>query len=426
MLSSKWVLSTSIGLLLLATVGVVFYQIYKSYWPQQLTIAAGDPGGDTHNFAEALRTVLAAERPPISLKIVSEKESMDAATMVQEGEANLGVIQLDKKSYSEIRLVVLLYPELFYLVVHRDSDIQSAADLIGKVIATKTDDKQALLDVLGYYGISEGQVTLLEISSDEMETAFVNREVDAVFRWSEPTTDRVKTLARQGQGRLLPLDQYEAMRLTFPYLAEYVLPRGLYQAGNPVVPAGNLKTVGSYKALVANANLDRGTVRAITQAIFEHQNTLVADFPLAVYMRSPLTTQMVGPYVHRGAQDYYDKDKPTFFQKYESEISLLFSAGPILASVLLALWAKMRNKQQNRAKQHIQAVHNALVRLTETQNGQSTEVVEQRLVKILAQFTKDLNDGNINAEDAQTFSLIWDRAMAMARDSKKLVNLSVH
>jgi hypothetical protein len=152
----------------------------------------------------------------------------------------------------------------------------------------------------------------------------------------------------------------------------------------------------------------------------------VAEFALAVYLRSPTTTQMVGPYIHRGAQMYYEKDKPTFFQRYESEISFLFSAGPILASVLFALWAKMRSKQQNRAKLHIQAVHNALVRLAESKNGQDTEVVEQRLIKILAQFTKDLNDGNINSDDAQTFSFIWDKAMAMARDRKNLVNLSVH
>lgn len=420
MLSSKWVLSTLIGLLLLATVGVVFYQIYKSYWPQQLTIAAGS---DDKAFAESLANILKELNPPIDLEVVYVP-SADIPASVQKEQTDLAILQLDGTNLPQARVVTLIYPELFFLVVPKESDIQSPADLAGKVVATR--EEKAFEIILNYYGISRDQLEIRNLTSDEAEIAFANREVDATFRWSEPNSERVRYLVHEGQGRVIPFDQYESMRLTTPYLAEYTLPRGINQAGNPVMPASNLKMVGSYKALVANADVDRATVRAITQAIFEHQNTLVADFPLAVYMRSPLTTQMVGPYVHRGAQDYYDKDKPTFFQKYESEISFLFSAGPILASVLLALWAKMRSKQQNRAKQHIQAVHNALVRLTETQNGQSTEVVEQRLVKILAQFTKDLNDGNINAEDAQTFSLIWDRAMAMARDRKKLVNLSVH
>jgi TRAP-type uncharacterized transport system substrate-binding protein len=419
MLRSKWVLGTLIGLLLLATLGFIFLQVYKSYWPQRFTIAAG---GDDTSFAESLSGVLERMDPPIHLEVVHLSSEEIPAAMESE-QIDLAVMQLDGSSITQTRVVTLLYPELFFLVVPKESDIQSPADLTGKVVATR--EEEAFDIVLNYYGIPKERVEIRNLSSDEAFVAFVNREVDATFRWSEPNSDRVKDLVKDGQGRVIPFDQFESMRLTTPYLIEYVLPRGVNQAGNPVMPPSNIKMVGSYKALVANAKVSRAAIQIITQAIFEHQNTLVANFPLAVYMRSPMTTQMVGPYVHPGAQAYYDKDKPTFFQRYESEISFLFSAGPILASVLLALWAKMRSRQQSQAKQHIQAVHNAIVRLTETQNGQSTDVVEQRLVKILAQFTKDLNDGNINAEDAQTFSLIWDRAMAMARDRKKLVNLPV-
>jgi TRAP-type uncharacterized transport system substrate-binding protein len=421
MLRSKSVLGALIGLLVLAAVGFVFYQLYKSYWPQRLTIAVGT---DDESFAAPLAEILEGVNPPIHLTVV-KTPSEDVPAVVQSGEADLGVIQLDEKSFSQLRVVVLIYPELFFLVVHRDSDIQSPADLVGKVVTTREELVESLKIILKYYDISD-KVEIRTLISDDAHLAFVNGEVDAVFRWSEPNSERVKKLVQEGQGRLIPFDQFDSMRLTTPYLAEYILPRGVSQAGNPVVPSSDLKTVGSYKALVANIKVNPTMVRTVTQAIFEHQNTLVADFPLAVYMRSPMETQMVGPYIHPGAQAYYDKDKPTFFQKYESEMSVVFSAGPILASVLLALWAKIRSRQQSRARQHIQAVHNAIVRLTETQNGQSAEGIEQRLVKILAQFTKDLNDGNINADDAQTFSLIWDKAIAMARDRKKLVNLSVH
>jgi len=333
-------------------------------------------------------------------------------------------MQLDKNSYPQIRLVVLIYPELFFLVVHRDSGIQSAADLAGKVVAVDEDEKDELIDILMYYGVSKDQVEIKEISSNDTHTAFVNRQIDAAFRWSEPTTDRVSDLVQEGKGRLVPFDQFESMRLTTPYLAEYTLPRGLYQADNPVVPAGNLRTIGSYKALVANANVDRAIIRAITQALFEHQNTLVADFPLAVYLRSPTTTQMVGPYVHDGAQAYYDKDKPTFFQQYANEISFLLAAAPILASIFLAAWAKVQRKYQTRAKWHIQAVQNALMRLTEARDAQNAEVVEQRLLKVLAQFTKDLNEGNVDSEDAQTFSLVWDKAITMTRDRMRYASSS--
>ena len=102
----------------------------------------------------------------------------------------------------------------------------------------------------------------------------------------------------------------------------------------------------------------------------------------------------------------------------------MFAAAPILASIFLAAWAKVQRKYQTRAKWHIQAVQNALMRLTEARDAQNAEVVEQRLLKVLAQFTKDLNEGNVDSEDAQTFSLVWDKAITMTRDRMRYASSS--
>lgn len=414
MLRSKSVMGTLIVLFVLIAFSLGIYQIYKIKGVHTLTIAAGEKGGDTYQFAETLAQIVNEAEVKIKLDLVETLEATDTAHMVQSGEADLGILQLDRESWSEIRLVVLIYPEVFHLIVRRDSGIQSPADLIGKVVAT---NEEIFPDILEYYSLRPDMVKVLPLSGDDALKAFVNREVDAVFRWSEPGTPRVVKLVQEGQGRLVPFDQFESMRLiNAPYIVEYTLPRGLYQAGNPVVPAADLKTVGSYKALVANSKVDPAFIRTITRILFEHQNTLVTEFPLAIYLRSPTTTQMVGPSVHPGALAYYDKDKPTFFQQYAAEISVALAIAPILASVVVTIWAWIQNKQQTRAKLHIQAVQNALVRLSEARDLQSAEVVEQRLLKILAQFTKDLNEGNINSEDAQTFSLVWDKAMTTSRN----------
>ena len=421
MLRSKLALGIVIGLLILVAISLGIYQLDNLQGKHKLIIAAGEKDGDTYQFAENLANIVEEVEPTIDIELKETSESIDTAKMVQSGEAALGILQVDKESWSRIQLVALIYPEVFHLVVRRDSDIQTPADLIGKRVATNEEIFDA---VLQYYGISPDALKVVSISGDEALTAFVNGEVDAVFRWSEPGTNRVKDLVQHGQGRLVPFDQFDSMRLTIPYLAEHILPRGIYQAGNPPVPNMDLRTVGSYKALVANARVKPAFIQTITRILFEHQNTLVANFPLSVYLRSPTTTQMVGPSVHRGARAYYDKDKPTVFQQYANEISILFTAGPILASIALALWAKVQSRHQTRAKQHIQAVQNALIRLSEARDSQNVEFVEQRLLKILAQFTKDLNEGNIGSEDAQTFSLVWDKAITMTRDRMMLANSS--
>lgn len=424
MLNSKTLARIGGGLFLLGIVVIGLYLFYDRQRVQEVRFAAGKRTSQEYALAEQLAQILTETGVHVRLIPVETDGGEANMALLKAGQVDLATGQLDATTGLEPRMVALLWPEVFELVVHEDSSIQSVRDLQGKTVAIGSEEGSVhafLLDVLRFGGLSTDTVKLAYLPFEEAYPAFVEHKVDAVFRCAEPNSSKVTQLLKGGPGRLLPFDQFEAMRLQLPYLFAMTLPPGIYEGGSPGLPSAPVPTVGSYKALFAHARLSPAVVQAVTRALFEHRNALTLADPLLTYLKPASEVDVLAPPVHPGAQAYFDRDQPNFLERYQTEISFALTVVPLGFAALMSLRSRLQAKQKIRQHEHRRAVLEALAQLAQTDNLDSLRQIENRLLIVLTQFEQDLNEGQLNAEEAASFSLIWDKTLALVRYRAELM-----
>lgn len=405
------------GIIVAALLGAFF--IYNQLRVRDVVIATNEEGSQSYDYAVALAEVIRETDPRINLVILQTLGSNEGINLIQSGKADLTIAQADAPTGSNVRTVALLYPQIYHLVVRSDSSIQTPADLLGKRVATPAvggGSHSSFLHVMDYYGFTEDDVTIVPIDDrDVMNAALLDGEVDAVFRATTLDSSSLHALIDTGRVRLVPFDQYDAMKLTAPALAQYVIPRGTYRAADPIIPESDLTVIGVPTALYSSAGLDKSLVRSITQILFEHQNQLAALNNLGVYLATPLESKTVLPSIHVGALAYYDREKPGFFERYYNELTILATFFPLAASVYFALRARLATLQRNRAYRYNLQIAALLAAMMSSPSAARAKQTELKLLEILEDVLNDMNEGEIDISDLQAFSFVWDKAMEAVR-----------
>lgn len=405
------------GVVVALLLGAFF--IYNQVRVRDVVIATNEEGSQSYDYAVALAKVIRETDPRINLVVLQTLGSSDGVNLIQSGKADLTIAQADVPIGSDVRTVALLYPQIYHLVVRSDSSIQTPADLRGKRVATPAvggGSHSSFLKVLDYYGFEEGDVTVVPIDDrDVMNASLLDGEVDAIFRATTLDSSSLHALIDTGRVRLVPFDQFDAMKLTAPSLAQYIIPRGTYRAADPVIPEADLTAVGVPTVLYSSAGLDKSMVRSITQILFEHQNQLTALNNLGVYLATPLESKTVLPSIHVGALAYYDREKPSFFERYYNELTVLATFFPLAASAYFALRARLATLQRNRAYRYNLQIAALLAAMMSSPSATRAKQTELKLLEILEDVLNDMNEGEIDISDLQAFSFVWDKAMEAVR-----------
>ncbi|MBN8582319.1 MAG: TAXI family TRAP transporter solute-binding subunit [Anaerolineae bacterium] len=415
MLKSRTFLYLVIGLsaVLALVVGGLF--LYDTYRIRTVVIATNEEGSQSYIIMDALAKSVRRADDRVSIKIIQTNGSAEIMELLRTGKADFGTAQLDAELNDQIQTVALLYPQVFHMVVKADSDIRTPADLKGKKIATTSQNGgsyQSAFELLGYYGVDDDEVEVIPFEDGDLrDAAFLNGDVDAMFRANTIGSDGFRDLAATTEIRFLELEQFDSMRIQFPYLFQYVIPKGTYLAANPVTPLQDTKIVGVPTVLFANTNVDPAIVELFTEVLFDNQNDIVQKTTQGIWIESPVKYQTILPAIHPGAMTHYNGDPPDFFERYYNLLSLLLTFGPVLASIYFAMLARFQERQKSTASHYNLELAKLLADLTYTKKLRVVQYIERSLFESLNEVVAAMEDGNISSTDLQVYSLVWEKAM---------------
>ncbi len=410
------------GLLVAVLLFFLFFSIWNFYEQSTKTChikIAASGKGDTYKTALAIATVTNNHFPDINIEVISTLGSTQSEKLLNENLVDLAMIQADTKTGTNARLVSLMYPDAFQLIVRGDSDIKFVSDLKGKQVALPhhtSGQYRSFWTLVKHYGLTKDDIYTKSMSADAADFALKHNTIDAIFRVRPPANAKIKRLISKTDARIIPITQAKAMQLDESSFISGIIPKGAY-GGHPAVPSKDLDTIIVYRLLIASKNLDESVVKAITATLFEQGQELQAIIKLAGLAKQPNRDSGTMIPIHKGAQSYYDREEPSFVQKYLDKFGFIITIFAFLGSILF----KLRDyRQKIRVGKYTSRLMQIIKQAQTHQDKNVLEGMARELNIMLENILKDKSRYLVDHDGFETFSFYWE----MARDevNEELLN----
>lgn len=304
------------------------------------TIGSGSVGGNYFALGQLLGTVIS--HPYNSLKCgdggtcgVEGLQSVNIATVgsvanltaLEEGSVFTGFVQsgiaywaytatgpFEKKNKQDnLRAIASLYPEMVQVVVRKDLNAKTVADLKDKRVSVGTRHSGTLSNarvVLEAYGLSEDDMqteylnigeTLDKMRNDELDAFFITMGLPAPFITAlfdgdgESAVNKFTILNISGTDR-------EKVLQTGHYFSPAKIPTGTYKG------VGEIETVSMYALWLTTKDANDELIYNVTKALWNEQSRLLLDsFPLGKEINLDSSLNGIGIPLHEGAKKYYNE-----------------------------------------------------------------------------------------------------------------------
>jgi uncharacterized protein len=408
-----------------------------------LTLAAGDPEGESYIISEAIEKVV-ERNSSIKIEVTSTGGTTESLKKLQAGTAQLAAAQADVASeeisgsntQSSIRTVAILYKDLFQLVV-RDPNIKQFSDLRGKRVALplKGGQYKSFEKVAQHYGLLKEDKKTLDVklsdsenyNDKQAEEDFKYKKVDALFRVRALGNQGISTLVKDYDGRLVPIEQAKAMKIQHPAFESTEIPQGAYK-GNFPVPDKDLPTVAVSRILLVSDAVDPSVIQEITRIIFEHRQEIANIVsqkhpevkPLITSIDRPSNTGGSIPPIHPGAVTFYERNKPSFVQEHADYLALILTVFVIIISWIRQLKIWIESSRKNEADEYIESAINLM-----KANPNDLEKSQKRLDEIFRKAADALILESISQESFRTFNEAYKTTREAIEREKQLIEQQI-
>jgi uncharacterized protein len=398
-----------------------------------LTLAAGSPSSESYIIGRALKSTLERNYPKIRITLLETGGTAENLAMLEDGRAELATAQADIVPGPSARSVAVMYDDVFQLLTPAASPIHKFADLKGRRIALARSGGQyeSFLSVAKHFGLPDRDFQFVGATDADADAAFSAGQADAIFRVRTLGNPAIQKLVRGGAVRFLPIEQAAAMKIEQPAFEPAVIPQGGY-LGSPAVPAEDLPTVAVHRMFLASAAADEGAVRAVTEALLEHRHELIKEIPqemtevrlLLAQVRRPEPQAGLGPPLHAGALDFYNRDKPSFLAAHADYVGLMITVAVMIGSWIWELKQWMQRRQKNAADRYS---NRAVELMGEAKDEFSPEKLDQiwrSLLELLAEAVDALDGDSLSEESFESFRSILQIALDVTKERRAFLNSS--
>ena len=279
---------------------------------------------------------------------------------------DLGVVQNDyriainldssgwQSGTSYVRSVWPLYSQVLFVLCRAGEEGRSLAELVrGRQVGVASGgsgSRQLVRALLEHHGLDSSAYRVSQCSyealhpSDTVDVAFVLRSfVDEQLRsWVHDPRYRLVSLDTPRYGERSSV--VDGFCLNYPLARPYFLPRGAMGQQ----PSAPVLTLAVDAVLVCRPELPADRVSALVEALHEHRSQLVSANPAYQDLPISLEGRSLQYPLHEGVQQYLERDKPTFFERYAETIGLLITVLSLGYAGLVTVTQTRKRRRKNR------------------------------------------------------------------------------
>jgi TRAP transporter TAXI family solute receptor len=290
-----------------------------------ITFSTGTTSGVYYEYGSRLRTELAEDMPRLDVNLTASNGSQENVARVAEGRADFAIAAADAVatyeaqhhgSAARLRGVARLYDDYVQLVVPRDSQVRSIADLKGKTVATGLPRSGVRLiadRVLKAAGLDPAKdLTAVSEGIDTGPERLKLGKIDAFFWSGGVPTAGLEKLADDFTFRFVPIDADLVAKMH-----EQDDATGYYRATNmpesayPTIQNGStVPTIAVSNLLMTRTDMNPRLTEWLTRTVIKSRDGIGAHVHSAqlVDLRTAIYTDPLP--LHEGARRYYRSVKP--------------------------------------------------------------------------------------------------------------------
>ncbi|MFJ4694202.1 TAXI family TRAP transporter solute-binding subunit [Streptomyces sp. NPDC088766] len=290
-----------------------------------ITFSTGTTSGVYHEYGSRLRTELAEDMPDLDVNLTTSNGSQENVARVATGEADFTIAAADavetyerehRDAVARLRGVARLYDDYVQLVVPRDSDVRTVADLKGRTVATGLPRSGVRLiaeRVLRAAGVDPAKdIRAVSEGIDTGPERLKQRKIDAFFWSGGVPTAGLERLADGFTFRFVPIDAALVAKMHQQDDATgYYRATNMPESAYPIIQNGStVPTIAVSNLLVTRTDVDPRLTEWLTRTVIKSRDGIGRHVHSAqlVDLRTAIYTDPLP--LHEGARRYYRSVKP--------------------------------------------------------------------------------------------------------------------
>jgi TRAP transporter TAXI family solute receptor len=282
-----------------------------------INILTGGQSGVYYPLGVSLESIFAASVPDARPSVQSTKASVENLNLIQAGKGEIAFTLGDSLKFAvvgnadagfaspldKLRTVAAIYPNYVQVVASQESGIKTLADLKGKrlsVGAPKSGTElnaRAILTAAGLTYDDLGKVEYLPFA--ESVELMKNRQLDATLQSAGLGVASIRDLASSVPITVVEIPADIVAKVGSPYQVG-TIPAGTYEG-----QAADVATATIQNYLVSSADVPDDVVYAMTKAIFENLDKMVAAHAAAKAISVDKAAKEPPAPLHPGAERYF-------------------------------------------------------------------------------------------------------------------------
>lgn len=288
-------------------------------WIENITVLTGGEAGVYFPIGVSMADIIDSQLEDVSATGVSSGASVSNAEQLNNGEAQLALVQNDIAYYGAEGInmfeeplenysgVLTLYPETVQLVTLADSGIESVSDLEGRRVAigdVGSGTEANATQILEAHGLSDADVDAQYLDFADASTNLQDGNVDAAFVTAGTPTGAIQELSASADVQIVSFDQEAIDSLTeeYSYYTQHEIPADAYENFDSTAT-----TVAVQAMVIASNDIPDDQMYEMTKAIFENLDDLSNAHVRGEEVTLDTAQDGMSIDLHPGAQQYYDE-----------------------------------------------------------------------------------------------------------------------
>ena len=395
---------------------------------KKLTITTYTPGSDSHNAALAIKEVLADDGWDFTIVTNTHEKGVEA---VRNGDIDLAITSNEISINARgLRSLIPIYNEVLITLVKEESPLVSAKNLEELLAIAKSNRLNFMFSEKGSYShlFAQQLLTDLDITENLYNAQYFPHgeeyktgKIELVKTENPDLITIVGTVDNELIGSLMELGylfrQQENManNIEESFYSSFALK--MARSFPVVIPEYTISkkqteaviAAGLYTSLISNKDLEDDVVYDLVRDIIRAQPELISFNSNFFEMSEIFDSRFLNYQIHRGAMDYYERDEPSFLERYAELAGVVFSMFVVFITLLFTMNRILKQRKKDRIDVYYLEVmkarknvnyQEALTQLLKLEEKALQQMVDEKLAadssyivfqQLLLQARKELN-----------------------------------